>query len=80
MDIRRGRGKELWQRSSLVKHTMGAEGPVPVPQSLSCHGSLQSKNSKLAEKNEYDPDCCLACEKFRKLEGEKGADTKGVPL
>lgn len=32
-------------------------------------------NSKPAEKNEYQPDCCFACDKFRKL--EKG-DTKGT--
>ena len=35
--IRPGRGKELWQSKSLVKHTMGAKGPVlaqPPPKAI----------------------------------------------
>ena len=71
--IRLARGKELRQSESLVKHTMGVKGPVRAVTAQShdlCTVTVLCSqiNSKQAEKNAYDPDCCFAGE-FRKMGG-----------
>lgn len=81
--IRPARGKELWQSKSLVKHTMGAKGPVIAVTAQShnlCPVTVLCSqiNSKQAEKNEYDPDCCFAC-RFRKL-GRMGGTRRESPV
>lgn len=82
--IRQARGTELWRSESLVKHTKGAKGPVIAVTAQShnlCPVTVLCSqiNSKQAEKNDYDPDCCFACE-FRKLGvGREGGWKQGIP-